>query len=41
VLTVVGQGATIAEAQLLAYAGCEAIQFDGAFYRTDIGRKET
>jgi phosphoribosylamine--glycine ligase len=41
VLTVVGHGATIAEAQLLAYAGCEAIQFDGAFYRTDIGRKET
>jgi phosphoribosylamine--glycine ligase len=40
VLTVVGQGATMAEAQLLAYAGCEQIQFEGAFYRTDIGRKE-
>jgi phosphoribosylamine--glycine ligase len=41
VLTVVGHGATMAEAQLLAYAGCEAIQFEGAFCRTDIGRKET
>lgn len=41
VLTVVGQGASIPEAQLLAYAACEQIQFEGAFYRTDIGRKDT
>ena len=41
VLTVVGQGASIPEAQLLAYAASEQIHFEGAHYRTDIGRKET
>ena len=40
VLTIVGAGSTIPEAQLLAYAACEAVDFDGAFYRKDIGRKE-
>jgi phosphoribosylamine--glycine ligase len=41
VLTVVGQGSSITEAQLLAYAACEQVHFEGAHYRTDIGRRET
>ena len=41
VLTVVGQGRILPDAQLHAYAACEAIQFDGAFYRKDIGRMAT
>ena len=40
ILTVVGEGATMAEAKLQAYAGIEAIHIDGAFYRRDIGYRE-
>ena len=40
VLTVVGMGASIAEAQLHAYAAVEQISFDGVFYRHDIGARE-
>ena len=36
VLSVVGQGATIAEARSRAYAACEAIRFAGKQFRTDI-----
>jgi phosphoribosylamine--glycine ligase len=39
VLTVVGRGATFAEATLRAYAGVTHIHFDGMHYRHDIGRK--
>jgi hypothetical protein len=38
VLTVVGRGATFADAMARAYAGVEQIQFDGMQYRRDIGR---
>ena len=38
VLTVVGRGATFADATARAYAGVERIQFDGMQYRRDIGR---
>ncbi len=36
VLTVTGSGGTFAEARARAYAGVEAIRFQGAQYRTDI-----
>ena len=39
VLTVVGEGPTFASATARAYAGVDAIHFDGAFARTDIGKK--
>jgi len=39
VLTVVGRGATHAEAMQKAYAAVEKISFDGMHYRRDIGRK--
>jgi phosphoribosylamine--glycine ligase len=39
VLTVVGRGATFAEAIDRAYAGVRRISFDGMQYRQDIGRK--
>jgi phosphoribosylamine--glycine ligase len=41
VLTVVGRGATHAEAIETAYAGVSSIAFDGMQYRRDIGRKWT
>jgi phosphoribosylamine-glycine ligase len=40
VLTVVGLGSSIPEAQLHAYASAEQISFEGAFYRHDIGARE-
>jgi phosphoribosylamine--glycine ligase len=39
VLTVVGRGATYADAISRAYAGVASISFDGMHYRRDIGRK--
>jgi phosphoribosylamine--glycine ligase len=39
VMTVVGKGATFAEAIDRAYAGVARIRFDGMQYRQDIGRK--
>lgn len=39
VLNVVGHGATLDEAIGKAYASVERIHFEGAVYRTDIGRK--
>ncbi len=39
VLTVVGEGATFKDAMSRAYAGVDAIRFDGAFARSDIGKK--
>src|SRR5690606_20286247 len=39
VLTVVGQGRDFRTAIDRAYAGVAAIQFEGKFFRTDIGRK--
>ena len=33
---VVGTGATVAEARARAYAGADAVSFDGKFYRSDI-----
>jgi phosphoribosylamine--glycine ligase len=39
VLTVVGRGPTYADAMAKAYAGVDAIRFDGMQYRRDIGRK--
>ncbi len=39
VLTVVGEGPTFREAMSRAYAGVDAIRFDGAFARSDIGKK--
>ena len=39
VLTVVGGGATYADAMRHAYRGVDAIRFDGMQYRRDIGRK--
>jgi phosphoribosylamine--glycine ligase len=39
VLTVVGRGATYADAMDLAYRGVSRIAFDGMQYRRDIGRK--
>ena len=41
VLTVVGRGATHAEAIETAYAGVSQISFDGMQFRRDIGRKGT
>jgi phosphoribosylamine--glycine ligase len=41
VLTVVGRGATFAQAMASAYQGVDAIQFDGMQCRRDIGRKAT
>jgi len=38
VLSVVGQGATMADAVAAAYAGVERIHFDGMQYRRDIGK---
>jgi phosphoribosylamine--glycine ligase len=40
VLNVVGQGATLAEARLHAYAAAEQINFEGSFYRRDIAARE-
>jgi phosphoribosylamine---glycine ligase len=40
VLTVVGQGPTLAAAQSHAYANAERIGFDGVYYRRDIGARE-
>jgi phosphoribosylamine--glycine ligase len=40
VLTVVGQGPTLAEARAHAYTNAERIHFDGAYYRRDIGLRE-
>lgn len=39
VLTVVGRGEDFKAAIARAYAGVARIRFDGAYYRTDIGRK--
>jgi phosphoribosylamine--glycine ligase len=39
VLTVVGEGATFQAAMSRAYAGVDVIRFDGAFARSDIGKK--
>jgi phosphoribosylamine--glycine ligase len=39
VVTIVGRGATFAEAIERAYAGVSEIQFDGMQYRKDIGKK--
>jgi phosphoribosylamine--glycine ligase len=39
VLTVVGRGASFADAIARAYEGVSKIAFDGMHYRTDIGRK--
>jgi phosphoribosylamine--glycine ligase len=41
VLTVVGRGATIADARKRAYAGAEAISFAGRQIRSDIALRET
>jgi len=38
VLSVVGQGATLADALAAAYAGVERIHFEGMQFRRDIGR---
>jgi phosphoribosylamine--glycine ligase len=40
VLNLVGQGATLAEARLHAYAAAEQISFEGSFYRRDIAARE-
>jgi phosphoribosylamine--glycine ligase len=40
VLTVVGIGSSIPEAQLQAYAAAEQVNFEGAFYRNDIGARD-
>jgi phosphoribosylamine--glycine ligase len=40
VLSVVGLGATVADAQLHAYTAAEQISFEGSFYRRDIGTRE-
>ena len=39
VLAVVGRGKDLAEARARAYAGVDAIDFEGAQWRTDIGLK--
>jgi phosphoribosylamine--glycine ligase len=39
VFGVVGHGATLQEALNIAYAACEKVQFEGKFYRKDIGKK--
>ncbi|MCL2260585.1 MAG: phosphoribosylamine--glycine ligase [Fibromonadales bacterium] len=39
VLGIVGKGDTLAQALDVAYSGVKAIHFDGAHYRTDIGKK--
>jgi phosphoribosylamine--glycine ligase len=41
VLTVVGRGATHADAMQVAYGAVAKISFDGMHYRRDIGRKAT
>ena len=40
VLTVVGRGATLAEARARAYADAERITFPGRHYRRDIAARE-
>jgi phosphoribosylamine--glycine ligase len=40
ILNVTAVGDSIADARTRAYAACERIQFDGARYRSDIGRAE-
>ena len=40
VLHIVAGGATVDEARERAYAGAEAVQFEGKFYRSDIARGE-
>ena len=40
VLTVVGRGATLAEARARAYADAGRISFPGAHYRRDIALRE-
>lgn len=40
VLHLVGEGNSIAEARKKAYKACQQIEFDGAFYRKDIGLYE-
>ena len=39
VFGVVGQGTTLEEALHIAYAAAEKVQFEGKFYRKDIGKK--
>jgi phosphoribosylamine--glycine ligase len=39
VLGVTGRGPTVAAAIAKAYQGVQAIHWDGAHYRTDIGKK--
>lgn len=39
VFGVVGHGATLKEALDIAYAACEKVEFEGKFYRKDIGKK--
>ncbi len=39
VLSVCGRGETLDQARAIAYAGCDAIAFDGKHYRRDIGRR--
>ena len=39
ILTVVGEGATLAEAKLLAYAGIEQLEVAESFFRRDIGTR--
>jgi len=38
VLTVVGRGATVGEAADVAYSAAALIDYQGAWYRRDIGR---
>lgn len=40
VLTLVGQGASLADARERAYAGVSAVSFEDAFHRRDIGARE-
>jgi phosphoribosylamine--glycine ligase len=39
VLGIVGKGNTLKTALALAYAGVDEIKFEGAHFRTDIGKK--
>jgi phosphoribosylamine--glycine ligase len=41
VLAVVGRGADVDGARDVAYAGARAISFEGAHYRTDIGKRQS
>lgn len=41
VLTCVGRGDDMASARALAYETARAISFDGVYYRTDVGARET